>query len=112
MTITPGSAAIGSVEMRSTMLPLTSTLDGAESEAPLPSKMRTFRNSVALTLAGGLSCGLAADVSPRAMSESAATTSRLDTEFMEAPPARELRYRVLSINTWFRGPIQWRAVTE
>ena len=29
------------------MLPRTSTLDGADSEALLPSKMRTFWNSVA-----------------------------------------------------------------
>ena len=33
--------------MRSMILPLISTLDGAESEAPLPSKMRTFSNNVA-----------------------------------------------------------------
>jgi hypothetical protein len=53
-----------------------------------------------------LSCGCAAEVSPGAMSESAATTNRLDTEFMEAPRAREVRYRALSTNTWFRGAIQ------
>ena len=47
ITVTPGSAAIGSVEMRSMILPLISTLDGVESEASLPSKMRTFSNNVA-----------------------------------------------------------------
>lgn len=74
------------------MLPLTSTLDGAESEEPLPSKMRTFWNNVALISAGGLLCGWTADASSRAMSESAAAmTYRLDTEFMQAPYAREFR---------------------
>ena len=57
ITVTPGSAAIGSVEMRSMILPLISTLDGAESEAPLPSKMRTFSNNVApASFSGGLPC--------------------------------------------------------
>ena len=42
--------------MRSMMLPLTSTLDGAESEPLLPSKIRTFWNNVALAFAGGLPC--------------------------------------------------------
>src|ERR1700692_1968993 len=109
MTVTAGSAAMGSVEMRSMMLPLTSTLDGAESEEPLPSKMRTFWNNVALTSAGGLLCGWTADASPRAISETAATTNHLDTEFMQAPHAREFRYRVLSkipaSAVAFNGPV-------
>ena len=46
------STAIGCVEMRSIMLPRTSTLEGAESAAPLPSKMRTFSNNVTAPLAG------------------------------------------------------------
>jgi len=41
-TATPGSADIGDVEICEMMLPLTSTLDGADSGPPLPSKMRTF----------------------------------------------------------------------
>ena len=42
MTVTFGSTGIGYDEIRSIMLPLTSTLDGGESAALLPSKMRTF----------------------------------------------------------------------
>src|SRR6266403_307828 len=112
ITVVPGSASIGAVEMRSKTLPLMRTLDGVESEPLLPSKIRTFWNSVVPPLAGGLSCGWTADASPRAMSESAATTNRLDTEFMQAPRAREFRYRVLSTNTWFRGAIQWRVASN
>ena len=41
-TLAFGSTAIGLAEMRSMALPLTITLEGAESAALLPSKMRTF----------------------------------------------------------------------
>ena len=68
------------------ILPLISTLDGAESEAPLPSKMRTFWNNVALSFAGGLPCA-GADASPTAISESAATTILRDIEFIDFPLA-------------------------
>jgi len=71
ITVMPGSGAIGSVEMRSMILPWISTLDGADSEAPLPSKMRTFWNNVALAFAGGLPCARAAATSPMGISESA-----------------------------------------
>src|SRR5215510_14448135 len=80
--VTLGSAAIGSVEMRSMILPLTRTLDGADSEAPFPSKMRTFWNNVALFVAGGLPCARAADASPTAISGSAATKILRDIEFI------------------------------
>jgi hypothetical protein len=42
ITVLPGSAVIGVAEIFSMTLPLTRTSDGAESEPPLPSKMRTF----------------------------------------------------------------------
>jgi hypothetical protein len=42
-----GSSAIGALEMRSIRLPRTSTFDGADRDLPVPSKMRTFWNSVA-----------------------------------------------------------------
>jgi len=60
-------------------------LDGAESEAALPSKMRTFWNNVALAFAGGLPWPRAADASPTAISESAATRILRDIEFISLP---------------------------
>jgi len=73
--------------MRSMIMPLTSTLDGAESEAPLPPKMRTFWNNVALAFAGGLPRARAADASATAISESAATKILRDIEFIGFPLA-------------------------
>src|SRR6185312_14252552 len=64
MTVTPDSAAIGEAEIRSMMLPLTSTWDGAERALPLPSKIRTFWKSVVLALVGGLPCARRADDRP------------------------------------------------
>src|SRR4030088_3644025 len=73
--------------MRSMMLPLTSTLDGAESEPLLPSKMRTFWKSVALEFAGGSLCARVAEASPTAMSgRSVATNLRRDMEVMGTLP--------------------------
>src|SRR5262245_9215945 len=71
---------MGDVEIRSMVLPLTSTLDGADSEPPLPSKMRTFWNNVALTASGRLPCAWTVDTSPSA--KSAATKIRSDIEVM------------------------------
>src|SRR5215813_3000136 len=85
--VTLGSAAIGSVEMRSMILPLIRTLDGADSEAPFPSKMRTFWNNVALVVAGGLPCARALDASPTVRSGSAATKILRDIGFIWLTPA-------------------------
>ena len=52
-------------------------------ELPLPSKMRTFWNNVALTTAGGLPCAWAAGASPSAISGSAATKKRSDMEVIQ-----------------------------
>ena len=52
MTVAPASPDIGLVEIRAIVLPRTSTCDGAESVAVLPSKMRTFSKIVA----GGGAC--------------------------------------------------------
>lgn len=41
------STGIGLVDILSILLPRTSTLDGADSVSPVPSKMRTFSNSTA-----------------------------------------------------------------
>ena len=46
-------------------LPRTSTLEGAESAAPLPSKMRTFSNNVTAPLAERGSRGLGPNVAVR-----------------------------------------------
>jgi hypothetical protein len=80
--VVSGSAAIGSVEMRSMILPLIRTLDGADSEAPFPSKMRTFWNNAAPVVAGGLPCAQAVDASPTAISGSAATKILRNIELM------------------------------
>src|SRR6516165_817358 len=80
--VTPGSVAIGSVEMRSMILPLIRTLEGADSEAPFPSKMRTFWNNVALVVAGGLPCARAADANPTAISGSAVMKILRDIGFI------------------------------
>jgi hypothetical protein len=47
------AASMGDVEMRSMVLPLTSTLEEGESTRLLPSKTRTLRNSVAFAVARG-----------------------------------------------------------
>src|SRR5580704_68648 len=75
--------------MRSMMLPLTSTLDGAESEPLLPSKIRTFWNSVALAFADGLPCARAAEASARDKSGSATTRIRREMEVMRTPPEQK-----------------------
>src|SRR5580704_3646020 len=51
-TLAFASIVIGPAEMRAMVLPRTRTLEGAESVALLPSKMRTFRKSVGWGLAG------------------------------------------------------------
>ena len=58
-TSAPASVAVGLADIRSMMLLLTSTLEGADSAAFLPSKMRTFRKSVAPAVgkAGAASSG-------------------------------------------------------
>src|SRR6478735_8083691 len=53
ITRVPGSGAIAAVEMRSIKLPRTSTLDGPDRRALLPSNTRTFWNSVAPLSAAG-----------------------------------------------------------
>jgi hypothetical protein len=84
------------------MLPLTSTLDGAESELLLPSKMRTFWNNVAPALAGGSPCARTAGDSPTPISGSVATNARREMEVMHCVPT----YRGMdhcSISTAVRG---------
>jgi hypothetical protein len=49
--------------------------------------MLTFWNNVALAFAGGLPCARAADASPTAISESAATKILRDIEFVSFPLA-------------------------
>src|SRR5215472_3693021 len=56
ITRVPASTAIGLVEMRSMLLPRTSTLEDPESVELFPSKMRTFWKSVVSLCAGGLRC--------------------------------------------------------
>src|SRR5215470_16403287 len=57
------SAGIGAEEIRSILFPRTSTCEGPESRPTLPSKMRTFWNTVA---ADGCVCALSEAVSPHA----------------------------------------------
>src|SRR5271156_1217897 len=83
---------MGVVEMRSMMLPLTSTLDGAESAPPLPSKIRTFWNSVAPAFVGGLPCAQAAEASPTAINGSATTRIRRDMEIMGIPTEQKAQH--------------------
>jgi hypothetical protein len=75
-----------------------STLDGAESEPFLPSKIRTFWNSVVPPLAGGLPCARTTDASPTPTSGSAATKILRDIEFIEVPSRQTLQsfYSLLS----------------
>src|SRR6516164_703004 len=56
ITRAPASTVIGLVEMRSILLPRTSTLEDVESVELFPSKMRTFWKSVASLSAGGVRC--------------------------------------------------------
>ena len=70
------SASIGASEMVSRTLPLTSTFDGAESEALFPSKMRTFFTSSAI---GGVQ---------RALARTAAPNCPPNRKVMKAPRAR------------------------
>ena len=85
------------------MLPLTSTLDGAESEAALAIEDAHILEQRRAGIGWRIALRTGGGCQSEAMSESAATTIRLDTEFMEAPRVRGLRYRVLSTDTWFRG---------
>ena len=72
-------------------LPLMSTLDGTESELFLPSKIRTFWNSIAPALTGGLPCARTTDESPTPISGSAATKILRDIEFIQVPSWQTLQ---------------------
>ncbi|HRO59492.1 MAG TPA: hypothetical protein PK177_10075 [Burkholderiaceae bacterium] len=69
---------MSAVEMRSMMLPLTSTFDGADSELPLPSKMRTFWNSVSAEAPSAACPRTSGACAAAATSSAAATVSRID----------------------------------
>ena len=90
------STAIGSAAMRSIVLPLTNTLEGAERAAPLPSKIRTFWNSVAapparlVGKAGDSGASRAASPCPRLARQSPtrSTTAKTDGRTIVRPHDR------------------------
>src|SRR6516165_253332 len=84
ITRVPASTGIGLVEIRSILLPRTSTLEDPESVELFPSKMRTFRKSVASFSAGGVRC--ASPEGKRATSSAAS----IKIESSKRPRTRDL----------------------
>src|SRR5215469_7528309 len=83
ITRVPASTVIGLVEMRSILLPRTSTLEAPESVELFPSKMRTFWKSVASLSAGGVRCA-----SPGGKRATSATSIKI--EGSKRPRTRDL----------------------
>ena len=78
------STVIGLVDMRSMMLPLTSTLEGADRTELLPSKMRTFSKSVATSFADVVPCARTEEDNPIPIKGMVATKARRDMDFITA----------------------------
>src|SRR5215469_12118501 len=84
------SAGIGEVEIFSILFPRTRTLDGADSCELLPSKMRTFENTV--TDAGAASCAWRGGSTAQKI-KTAPMKSTVDFVFMVIPPSIWMRPR-------------------